>query len=417
MTETKHNLDQHMSDLRQIVAQGKKRIGILLGAGAPASIKVGDKSEALIPMISDLTKDVKEALSKDKNELIDSVIANINKEKSDTDKKEPNIEDILSKIRFFSAALKESSDKIGGYKHEDYKEAAKEICDKIGEIVKEYLPSDETPYNSLASWIDGTHREHAVEVFTTNYDLLMEEAFEMAKIPFFAGFSGFDKPFFDVASIYNNDDLPSRWARLWKLHGSLGWDTNKKDEIICGAGREAKQLIYPDHLKYDTMQKMPYTALFDRLKTFLNTPDTLLLTCGFSYCDSHVSAVIGEALSANPTASVFAFMYKKLEEESDAKKLAKKHFNFSTYANDKAIIGGIEGTWELGKNKNEDWKNIRDSFWGLRDGCAKDIFILGDFVEFSKFLALSKAGQTYSLSDPFLALPPPPPPTSNTETK
>ncbi len=417
-TKTTHNLDQHMSDLRQIVAQGKKRIGILLGAGAPASINIGDNEhKPLIPMISKLTADVKEALP-EKKELIDSVIANINKEKRDTDKKETNIEDILSKIRSISSTLKDFDEKMGVYSHENCNDTADAICKHIGNIVDRPLPNNKTPYNSLARWIGGAHREHAVEVFTTNYDLLMEEAFENAEIPFFTGFTGSYEPFFDTASIDNNDDLPSRWARLWKLHGSLGWDRNKKNEIICGAGRKATQLIYPDHLKYDATQKLPYVALLDRLKTFLREPDTLLLSCGFSYCDSHVSAVIGEALSANPKASVFAFMYDKIEGEIDAKKLAEKHFNFSTYANDKAIIGGIEGAWALGKNKNEDWKNIRDSFWGLRDGCAKDIFTLGDFVEFSKFLALSKAGQTYSLSDPFLALPPPlSSPTSNTETK
>ncbi len=391
-TDPTHNLDQHMRNLREIVAQDKKRIGILLGAGAPESIRV-DGDKPLIPMISDLTDIVKESLP-ERKELIDSVIANINKEKekSDTDKKQANIEDILSEIRFLSAALKDPCDVIGGYNHEDYKKAAKEICDKIGEIVKKNLPPDKTPYSSLASWIGGAHRKHAVEIFTTNYDLLMEQAFENAKIPFFTGFTGFHEPFFDTASIHNNDDLPSRWARLWKLHGSLGWE-KKNGKIIRGQSENAVELIYPDHLKYDATQKLPYVALLDRLKIFLREPDTLLLSCGFSYCDSHVWAVIDEALSGNPKASVFAFMYEEIKKEADARELALQRSNFSVYARDMAIVNTNEGKWRLGENKNKEWENIRKSFCRGNFQDEESLFTLGDFGAFAKFLNLSKTDQ------------------------
>jgi hypothetical protein len=35
-----HNPDRLMADLRQILLQGRKRIGLLLGAGAPLSVRV-----------------------------------------------------------------------------------------------------------------------------------------------------------------------------------------------------------------------------------------------------------------------------------------------------------------------------------------------------------------------------------------
>ena len=37
---TVHNPDRHIADLRQILSQGKKRIGPLVGAGAPVALKV-----------------------------------------------------------------------------------------------------------------------------------------------------------------------------------------------------------------------------------------------------------------------------------------------------------------------------------------------------------------------------------------
>ncbi|MDE3016272.1 MAG: SIR2 family protein [Pseudomonadota bacterium] len=398
MSETIHNLDQYMSDLRQILAQGKKRIGILLGAGTPVSINISKtegKHEPLIPAIAGLTETVKKSLSNDESALVTSVIKSLGEA--------ANIEDILSKIRSLSSALKGSDQKIGPYTQKHYDDAAKAICKKIGEVVNCKLPSNETPYNRLAGWIGGTDREHAVEIFTSNYDLLMEEALENAKIPFFSGFSGFHEPFFDAASISSNDDLPSRWARLWKLHGSLGWGVNEKGELVSGKGREASELIYPDHLKYDHIQKLPYTALFDRLRKFLMTPDTLLLSCGFSYCDSHVSAVINEALTANPAASVFAFLYQEIDKESAAKELALKRSNFSAYACDKAVISCMAGKWELGKNNdNKDWQNIRASFWATRNKERNQVFTLGDFTAFANFFALSKSDQTYSAVTPLL---------------
>jgi hypothetical protein len=74
--------------------------------------------------------------------------------------------------------------------------------------------------SGLVGWVGGTNRECAVEIFTPNYDLLFEEAFERAGFPYFDGFTGGHAPFFDPPSIAD-DVLPARWSRLWKLHGSL----------------------------------------------------------------------------------------------------------------------------------------------------------------------------------------------------
>ena len=53
---TIHNPDRFMIDLRQILSQGRKRIGILIGAGAPTAIQVDEDNRLvdcgapLIPM-------------------------------------------------------------------------------------------------------------------------------------------------------------------------------------------------------------------------------------------------------------------------------------------------------------------------------------------------------------------------------
>jgi hypothetical protein len=40
---TVHNPDRYMADLRQILSQGRKRIGLFVGAGAPVGVKVNDE--------------------------------------------------------------------------------------------------------------------------------------------------------------------------------------------------------------------------------------------------------------------------------------------------------------------------------------------------------------------------------------
>jgi hypothetical protein len=266
-----------MADLRQILSQGRKRIGLLVGAGAPYALRVdasGHLSETgkpLIPGVDALTADVLADLGGAEAAAATAIQTELGKN--------ANIETILSRIRLLETALGAAA--LSGLDGAGYGALGKAMCAKIGTIVGPTLPTERNAYNELVSWVSSTTRQHAVEIFTTNYDLLFEEAFERARVPYFDGFSGGNAPFFDPVTVAG-DDLPARWSRLWKLHGSIGWAL-EGGAVVRGRGRSATQLIYPDHLKYDLTQKQPYSALFERLKRFLLTPDTLLLTTGFSF--------------------------------------------------------------------------------------------------------------------------------------
>ena len=165
-----------------------------------------------------------------------------------------------------------------------YHEFGNAICTEIGKIVDVKLPNGVSPYPEIVNWITGASRDFPVEIFTTNYDLLLEEAFERSGAPYFDGFTGGREPFFDPVTVSSND-LPPRWTRLWKLHGSLGWKAGDNGEVIRTGHSSATHLVFPEYLKYDQTQKAPYTALLDRLRTFLSIPDTLLVAIGFSFQD------------------------------------------------------------------------------------------------------------------------------------
>jgi hypothetical protein len=88
------------------------------------------------------------------------------------------------------------------------------------------------------------------------------------------------------------------------------------------------------------------------------TPDTLLIATGFSFADAHVSARIDECLVANPSASVFAFQFKDLDQELCACDIASRRPNMSVYSPDKAMINGIPAPWLPGEPPTRDWNQF-----------------------------------------------------------
>lgn len=399
MAQTIHNPDQYMSDLRQILAQGRKRLGILVGAGAPGGILI-DKADGhlkidgapLIPVISQLTSDVTKTLAAKYGAVLDSIIGDLGGK--------PNIEQILSRVRALADALGKS--KVHGLDGKAYGQLGEAMCNEIGKTVSVDLPDEPTAYSELAGWIGGTQRDHPFEIFTPNYDFLFEQAFERAHIPYFHGFCGSYEPFFDPASI-TNDGLPPRWARLWKLHGSLGWDFNSRDEMVCGKGKTATRCIYPTHLKYDQTQKLPYTALFERLKAFLRTPDSLLMTSGFSFLDFHLRALIDESLAANRAATVLSFQFNNIDSEAVPCELARSRANMSVYARDAAMINCVKAPWRPGELPHPAWGPIRASYWGTQTGKTDPCFLLGDFTALVRYIVLTRAEQVEPTPPPVAA--------------
>ena len=377
-----HNPDLYMASLRTIIAQGRKRVGLLVGAGAGAGTAKDDGTYPLIPAIEVLTTEVLNSLEPKYSAQISALKAELDKH---------DIETILSRIRSLSKVIGKSS--IHGLNGDGFKNFGEEICTEIGKIVNVRLPKNGCAYNDIVNWITGIARDHPIEIFTTNYDLLFEEAFEAVRAPYFDGFTGGREPFFDPVSVAGND-LPPRWTRLWKLHGSLGWKASNKDEVIRTGHDTATHLVFPEHLKYDQTQKAPYAALFDRLRTFLTTPDTLLISIGFSYADAHISARIDEGLAANPSASVFAFQFKPLAEEGAACDLARRRPNLSVYSPDKAVVNGIEGPWQVSSVlPSKDWGPIRATYWSSPKAGAPEQFSLGAVEAFGRFFAASRSMQ------------------------
>ena len=394
MSVSIHNPDQYMASLRTIIAQGRKRIGLLIGAGGPAGMAKADGTYPLVPAVAGLTELVLKAIEPDYGLQVKALTAEL---------PQKDIETILSRVRSLAKVIGIS--KVHDLNGDEFEKFGERICMEIGKVVDARLPKGPSAYADLVSWVIGTSRDHPIEIFTTNYDLLLEEAFETVRAPYFDGFTGGREPFFDPVSIANND-LPARWTRIWKLHGSLGWCKGEREEVIRSGKSTATHLVFPEHLKYDQTQKAPYTALFDRLKSFLSTNDTLLISIGFSFADAHVAARIDEGLASNPSASVFAFQFKQLAEETAACDLASRLPNFSVYARDKAVMNGIPGPWVLPADMPaKDWEPIRASYWCHSTAGEPEQFLLGGIEPFCRFFAASRFAQMSGATSAAAATP------------
>lgn len=380
----KHDQLRHLRNLRLLLSQNKSPLGFLLAAGCPLSVIDPATGESLLPAMEGMTRIINEKHAQDDAQM---PYKRLLKELEQAGRSTNNLEDVLTYIR----TMKEVSTGGGlvrGFTEVDLAALENDICTTISGAVTKDLPDGDNSYRKFARWIGSIDREVPVEVFTTNYDLLLEQALEEQFVPFFDGFSGSRYPFFDIHSVEENE-LPRYWARLWKLHGSVNWKAVNGE--VCRVSKEvagSPELIYPSKLKYDQSRKMPFLAMSDRLSRFLLQPQAVLFVCGYSFSDEHINDTIINALKVNQTANVIALMFGAMKKEDpagelcfpEAVKRASERPNLSVWFDDEAVIGAQRREW----GKFEDPKQEFSSFT-LK--MAEDHVSFGDFDAFTTFLS------------------------------
>jgi hypothetical protein len=389
MNTTTHCPYRQSSLLQQALAPDKMRIAFLLGAGCPVSIRAPDGAgtKPLIPDIRGLTALVNKKLEQSAKHKENHAKV-LNRLAADS-----TIEDVLSHIRSLHDVVRDGN--IDGLDRSALADLDAEICSITTKVVNVELPSGPTPYHRLATWVGGIHRTHPVEIFTPNYDLLVEQAFEAYKIPYFDGFIGSRQAFFDLASM-ENESLPARWGRLWKVHGSVNWWRTENDEVVrrdvdSAATPRDRQMIYPSHLKYDQSRRMPYLAMLDRLRSFLARGQAVLVTNGYSFLDQHLNEVILHGLRSNPTAVCFGLLFGPRSNYTDVLAKAQKQPNLSLLAADGAVLGTIDRDWRQDELTAHPLHGIAvtksDAPAGSVGKPPNCEFTLGDFKSFGEFLA------------------------------
>ncbi|MDZ4065170.1 MAG: SIR2 family protein, partial [Coriobacteriia bacterium] len=350
---------------------------------------------ALIPAVKELTAKCKEAVEA-LGEVEVAAWTALVQECEDSGAL-PNVEAVLSRVR-----LKIESAGVGdqplGLTAPQLKEVERTIRETIAQIVsldEDVIPAN-LPHDRFALWVKRITRTQAVEVFTTNYDVLIERALENARLGVFDGFVGSYRPFFSPQSVEDDSRMPGAFpVRLWKIHGSVNWeeiDVGGSRRIVRGEPSAEGQLIYPTHKKYDQSRKQPYLSLLDRLGHALSGDGALLVTCGFSFGDQHINAAILDALDGHPLSHVIALQHGDLVPDSELVKEAMKRPNLMVIGRNAAVVAGIWGTWRLRELLTDGISQyvdiVFDSYAAPEDEevALEGQMRVGDFVRFCEFL-------------------------------
>lgn len=394
--ENHHDPLRHLKYLRQSLSQDNESIGFFIAAGCPLSIPLPEDQYPLIPDVLNLSKFINQQLKG--NGKYSILLTELKKAGKDIE----NIEYVLSFLR--SLLLVSKGGNVRGLDEADLIQLEKDICKEIVKKIDVQLPSFETSYHRLCNWIRSIDRKIAIEIFTTNYDLLTEQALEDSEVPYFDGFVGSRRSFFDLRAVEDNL-IPKHWTRLWKIHGSINWyQENVGKQIRVYRSSEVKadasHLIYPSHLKYEESRKMPYLALIDQLNRFIRKKSSFLILCGYSFNDDHLNDTIVNALKANPTAMVLGLMFGNYEKKpgaegadetyQEAYRLAKKQHNLNIWTFDKAIIGTNVGKWKKLPIEDDTAVDLLP-FVSIETiagdpPTTKELIRLGDFDVFTDFL-------------------------------
>jgi len=354
-----HDPSEYIRQLQQLLVSDKKKIAFLFGAGTSLAKK--NEHSIIVPAIGKMTKDIDKELSK--TILYKTAIKQIEQEIG-TNKY--TVETLLSVIEQKKQVV--GNDKLNGLTASEFDNLGKEIKKQIRAIVsihkKVATKLENVIHVDFADWIGKADRKFPIEIFTTNYDYLFELGLENKDIPYYDGFTGSYKPFFNSHSVDDLCFLPQE-TKLWKIHGSLGWHYDEDTKKVWRKDSDDEDiLIYPSTLKYNDSKKQPYTALGDRLTNYLKQPDTILITCGYSFGDEHINERILTALKSNTSTHLTVLYYdiffnegKKgyaLTEDSSLAKLAKGNSKMSVFGCRNAIIGCQFGQWKLKREPDKD---------------------------------------------------------------
>jgi hypothetical protein len=192
----------------------------------------------------------------------------------------------------------------------------------------------ETAFNALVNFLmsfaSRTGTRDRLNIFTTNYDRVIEAGAEIAGLHLIDRFIGNLFPIFrssrlDLDMHYNPPGIRGEprylegVARFTKLHGSIDWiqaqGEIRRMGLPFGAacikaymqapgieGTDAhKLMVYPNSAKDVETAQYPYVELFRDFASALCRPNSTLITYGYSFGDDHINRVIRDMMTIPST--------------------------------------------------------------------------------------------------------------------
>lgn len=196
------------------------------------------------PLINKLTDLVRADLETEWKEVLDNL--------NGVNTRSATIEDLLNfLVQLRHVSVSSRTNKMHNWTpsqiDEQVKTIQKLIVKHIGtkwessEVHKDFIRRLTSPKNAIVR-----------DIFSLNYDTLIEASLEELQLTYIDGFRGFENAFFDSViydELYKNRSV----FRIYKLHGSINWTRNSDGVVrrqpIRGTDFQAA-LVYPAEQKY-----------------------------------------------------------------------------------------------------------------------------------------------------------------------
>ncbi len=214
------------------------------------------------------------------------------------------------------------------------KSLKQEINKYLNQLIQSILESEQKFFSNqeallilkkfLLSFSARSATRDRLNIFTTNYDRFVEYGLDEAGILTLDRFIGKLKPIMrfhkiDLDYHYNPPGIRGEpryvegVVRYTKLHGSLDWQFEDgnivKMPIPFGAEVDKnyfnnpfdKVVIYPNSSKAVETSFFPYSELFRDFSTAICRPNSVLVTYGYGFGDSHINRIITDMLTIPST--------------------------------------------------------------------------------------------------------------------
>ena len=226
------------------------------------------------------------------------------------------------------------ADNLRNELNEGIKDFAQSILNSENGIVTADEDKREQAFNTLVTFLMSFASRIGVRerlnIFTTNYDRLIEAGAEIAGLHLLDRFLGNLMPIFrssrlDLDMHYNPPGIRGEprylegVARYTKLHGSVDWVQTNRDirriglpfgatdiapffqtPSLCGATAH-ELMIYPNAAKDRETAGYPYVELFRDFASAVCRPNSVLVTYGYSFGDEHINRTIRDMLTIPST--------------------------------------------------------------------------------------------------------------------
>jgi len=222
----------------------------------------------------------------------------------------------------------------------------------------------------LLSYASRTATRERLNLFTTNYDRLVEYGCDLAGLHIIDRFVGMIAPVFRASRLnidihYNPPGIRGEprylegVIRLCKIHGSIDWRWNEKElrryTVPFGTAPDHPDLpnepsgsvmIYPNPAKDIETLEFPYSELFRDFAAAICRPNSSLVTYGYGFGDDHVNRIIKDMLTVPSTHLVIIAWDQVIPNDEDnlANSSRKRILRFCREVGKKAQVSLLLGS-------------------------------------------------------------------------